>query len=92
MNGETRPMTQVLLKHKEYQSTLEFANVLEKIAQKLKTEGQFTFVQGSEQIEVSPADRIKVEYKYTVKGDKHEFEIEFDWHTGDRSPKTMGIE
>ena len=33
MNKETRPTTQVLLKHKEYQSTVEFANVLEKIAQ-----------------------------------------------------------
>lgn len=92
MDKNVRPTTQVLLKHKEYQSTVEFANMLEKIAQKLKNEGKFTFVQGTEQIEVTPADQIKVEYKYTKKGDKYEFEIEFDWRTGDHAPKTMGIE
>lgn len=92
MREQTKPITQLLLKHKEHQSTYEFATMLEKIAQKLKEDGQFTFVQGNEQIEVQPSERLKIEYKYTLKGDKHSFEIEFDWTTGNKGPKSMTIE
>lgn len=87
-----KPGTKVLLRHKEQQSTAEFATMLEKIAQKLKETGQFTFVQGEEQIQVQPSGQIKAEYKYEVKGDKHEFEIEFEWYTGERAKKTADIE
>ncbi|MBM4761228.1 amphi-Trp domain-containing protein [Bacillus sp. B15-48] len=92
MEERNKPVTEVLLKHKEQQSTVEFATMLEKIAEKLKTEGQFTFVQGEEQILVQPASQVKVEYKYTQRGDKHSFEIEFDWYTGESQQKSMGIE
>lgn len=88
----TKPAKQVLIKHKEHQNVQEFAAMLERIAQKLREEGKFTFVQGTEQIEVTPAEQIKAEYEYIVKGDKHEFEIEFEWYTGDPEPKTMSIE
>lgn len=83
-----RTPTQVIIKHKEQQDVQQFATLLEKIAQKLKEEGQFTFIQGTEQITVSPTNHLKVEYEYTVKGDKHSFEIEFDWYTGEKGDKT----
>lgn len=86
-----KPPTQVILKHKEHQDVQQFATMLEKIAQKLKEEGQFTFIQGTEQIAISPSDQLKVEYKYTVKGDKHSFEIEFDWYTGEKKNQKIEI-
>lgn len=91
MVERNKPATQVILKHKEHQDVQQFAAMLEKIAQKLKEEGQFTFIQGAEQITVSPTDHLKVEYEYTVKGDKHSFEIEFDWFTGEKARPKMGI-
>ena len=77
-----KPVTEVLLKHKEYQQVEQFAKTLEIIAQKLRDEGQFTFKQGSEQIIVIPNSDLKVSYEYTKKGAKHSFEIEFDWTEG----------
>ena len=56
----TKPVTEVLLKHKEQQSVQELAATLEKMAQKLRTEGQFTFVQGTEQVMVAPSNQVKV--------------------------------
>lgn len=87
-----KPTAQVLMKHKEHQTVQEFASMLEKIAQKLREDGKFTFVQGTEAIEVIPAQQLKVDYKYTVKGDQHEFEIEFKWYTGERTLMKMTIE
>ncbi|NSL52501.1 amphi-Trp domain-containing protein [Calidifontibacillus erzurumensis] len=92
MNEMTKPATQVLLKHKEQLSPMDFAAMLEKVAQKLKEEGKFTIVQGEEQVIVQPTGQIKVEFKYTQKGDKHSFEIEFDWYEGEQAPKSMTIE
>jgi len=89
-----KPVSEVLLKHKEYQSIEEFAATLEKIAAKLRAEGKFTFVQGEEQIIVEPTGQLKVEYEYTKKADKHKFEIEFEWLEGTASAKRgdMSIE
>lgn len=86
-----KPITEVLINHKEQQRLDELATMLETIAKKLREEKKFVFVQGNEEIEVSPSDQVKTEYKYTLKGDKHSFEIEFDWYTGDRATKTMNI-
>lgn len=91
MSQQPKPVTEVLIRHKEHQSLQEFANMLETIAKKLREDGQFIFMQDQEQVEVQPANQVKVEYQYTLKGDKHSFEIEFDWYTGDRAKKTMGI-
>ncbi|MFO7318015.1 MAG: amphi-Trp domain-containing protein [Bacilli bacterium] len=90
--NEQKPQPQVLIKHKEVQSVQAFAAMLEKMAQKLKQEGKFTFVQGTEQVEVAPGDPVKVDYKYTVKGDKHEFEIEIEWSPNRASAGKMSIE
>lgn len=87
-----KPTREVLVKHKEHQHVHEFATMLEKIAKKLKEEGKFSFVQGSEQIEIAPSEQLKAEYEYVVKGDKHEFEIEFEWYTGERATQSMKIE
>lgn len=87
-----KPVTEVLLKHKEYQQIEQFALTLEKIAQKLREEGQFTFKQGNEQIQVFPSRDLKVSYEYTKKADKHSFEIEFDWIEGAAKYGKMGIE
>ncbi|MED3660956.1 amphi-Trp domain-containing protein [Ureibacillus terrenus] len=91
-SGEKRNREQVLIKHKEVQTVQEFAETLEKIAQKLKQEGKFTFVQGAEQVEVAPSDQVKVDVKYKVKGDKHEFEIEFEWSPALKKSGKMSIE
>lgn len=91
MSRQNRPVTQVLIDHKEHQSLNEFATMLEVIAKKLREEQQFVFMQGEKEVVVSPSDRVKAEYKYGVKGDKHSFEIEFDWYTGESETKTMNI-
>ncbi|MEC1178988.1 amphi-Trp domain-containing protein [Metasolibacillus meyeri] len=87
-----KPVTEVLIKHKEHQNVVEFATMLEAIAKKLKESGAFTFVQGTEQTIVHPSEQLKIEYSYTKKGDKHSFEIEFDWYTGEQTRKKMMIE
>lgn len=89
--SEQRPTTNVLLKHKERQSYTEFADVLETIAQKIRTEKKFTMVQDGKPVEVNVADVLKVEFEYETKGDKHSFEIEFDWYEGQTGPSKMEI-
>lgn len=91
MENNQKLTTNVLIKHKETTNVHEFATVLETIAKKLRDEGQFFFMQGDEEVNVKPSDNVKVEYEYTTKGDKHSFEIEFDWIEGDAGPKSMGI-
>ena len=91
INVENKPVTEVLINHKEQQSLHEFASTLETIAKKLREEGQFVFVQGEEQVEVQPSEQVKAEFKYTLKGDKHSFEMEMDWYTGEKATKSMGI-
>ena len=88
---ENKPLTEVLINHKEQQSLSDFASTLETIAKKLREEGQFVFVQGEEQVEVQPSEQVKAEFKYTKKGDKHSFEMEMDWYLGEKETKTMGI-
>ena len=70
----------------------EFAKTLEKIAQKLREEGQFTFIQGTKQINISPNDQLKATYEYVIKGDKHSFEIQIDWLESSKGYAKMGIE
>ena len=48
-------------------------------------------MQGTEQVIVAPSDQVKVSYEYTKKGDKHSFEIEFDWYEGAKAQGKMGI-
>lgn len=91
MEQRMKPTTKVIIDFEQKQDLQQFATVLETIAQKLKQEGQFTFTQGTEEVVVQPSQTIKVEYEYTQKGDKHSFEIEFDWYEGDQGPKTMSI-
>ncbi|WP_216829534.1 amphi-Trp domain-containing protein [Alkalihalobacterium elongatum] len=91
MNEAGKIPTQIIFKHKEQQGINEFAEVLETIAKKLREEGQFVFMQGEEEVQVKPSQRLKVEYEYSTKGDKHSFEIEFDWIEGETGPNKMGI-
>lgn len=56
--------------------------MLEKITQRLKMDGHFTLTDGSVEHVISPSDQLKVELSYEKKGDKHSFEIEFDWYEG----------
>jgi amphi-Trp domain-containing protein len=90
MEQQNQPRTQVLLKHKENQNLQQLATTLETIAKKLREEQKFVFMQGNEEIVISPTDDIRVEFEYEVKGDKHSFEIEFDWYEGEEK-KTMKI-
>lgn len=89
---EQKPVTEVLLDREDRQTLVEFATTLETIARKLKEKGAFILTEGEREIFVNPADTLKVEYSYEKKGDKHSFEIEFDWRTGDQASKKMGIQ
>lgn len=91
MEQQMKPTTEVIIDFKQKQDLQEFANVLETIAQKLKQEGKFTFMQGTEEVVVEPSSMLKAEYKYTKKRDKHSFEIEFEWYEGDKGQQTMQI-
>lgn len=71
---------EVLIDHTARQSRLEFASMLETIAEKLKTEGAFSMVEGTKEILVAPGEEVKVGYSYKTKGDKHAFEIECKWY------------
>ncbi|MGX7181657.1 amphi-Trp domain-containing protein [Enterococcus pallens] len=88
---EQKPVTEVLVDREERQTLVEFATTLETIARKLKEEGAFILTEGEREILVNPSDTLKVEYSYEKKGDKHSFEIEFDWRTGDQAPGKLGI-
>ncbi|NCU18057.1 amphi-Trp domain-containing protein [Pallidibacillus pasinlerensis] len=90
MQQQQQTRTQVLLKHKENQNLHQFVTTLETIAKRLREEQEFVFMQGNEEIVINPSDDIKVEFKYEVKGDKHSFEIEFDWYEG-QGKKSMKI-
>lgn len=90
MEKNTKPATQVLVKHKETQSLLEFAAMLESIAKKLKEDQKFMITQGNEVVEIEPSNQLKVEIEYEIKRDKHSFEIEIDWYPN-RDHGTMGI-
>ncbi|UTR10116.1 amphi-Trp domain-containing protein [Evansella sp. LMS18] len=87
-----KPLTEILINYEEIQRVEDFAATLETIAKKLREEQKFTFVQGEEQIEVAPSAKVEAEYKYAIKGDKHSFEIEFEWYAGDKAAKSMKIE
>ncbi|GGA79251.1 amphi-Trp domain-containing protein [Ornithinibacillus halotolerans] len=88
---QEKPTKKVLIDHEEKQSVIEFATMLEKMAKKLKEDGKFTFAQGEEYVEVSPSNQLKVEYEYEVKGNKHEFEIEFKWNSQENKTRPMDI-
>ncbi|WP_033829400.1 amphi-Trp domain-containing protein [Bacillus andreraoultii] len=90
MEKDEKPVTQVLVKHKETQSLLEFAAMLESIAKKLKEDQKFIITQGKEVVEIKPSNQLEVEIEYEIKRDKHSFEIEIDWYP-DRDYPTMEI-
>ncbi|MGX7196946.1 amphi-Trp domain-containing protein [Enterococcus olivae] len=92
MRDSNKPVTEVLIDHEEKQTLVTFATTLETIAKKLKDEGHFNFVQGTETIAVTPTEQIVAEYKYEKKGEKHSFEIELEWYEGQKAHKTMSIE
>ncbi|MGY3750421.1 amphi-Trp domain-containing protein [Vagococcus acidifermentans] len=92
MTKQNKPLTEVLIDREDHQTLLEFATTLEKIAEKLKTEGSFTMVEGTKENVIQPSEQLEVEYKYEKKGDKHSFEIEFEWYTGEKASQTMTIE
>lgn len=88
---ETRTLANVIIDHKEKQTLEEFASMLEKLAQKLKDQGSFVFVQNDKETLVQPSSILKTEVKYIQKGTKHSFEIEFDWNEGEKGPEKMEI-
>lgn len=88
MEIENKKTTEVMIDREEKQTVAELALFLETMAIKLKEAQSFNFIEGDKQTLISPSDPLKVEYKYEKKGDKHSFEIEFDWYEGNakRSP------
>lgn len=86
-----KPVTKVLIDREDRQSLLEFATTLEAIAKKLKEDGSFIMTEGNKETVISPSEHLKVEYSYEIKGEKHSFEIEFDWYTGDKAQSGFTI-
>lgn len=91
-SNQAKPEKEILIDRKEHQSLQEFANMLETIARKLKEQGTFTLVEGEKEVVVTPSQQLKVEYSYEKRGDKHSFEIEFDWKTGDHASSSFKIQ
>lgn len=91
-NEKQKPPKEVLIKHKQHQSVTEFAELLETIAKKLKEKQEFVFNQGEKSTVVQVGEQLKIEYEYTTRGNKHSFEIEFDWYTDKEESKPMSIE
>ena len=87
MNG-----TEKIVDQKVHQNLDDFAQTLETIAQKLREDGKFTFVQGEDSIEIEPSEQVKVEYEYEIEDGKHEFEIEFEWYPDAPSARDIKIE
>ena len=75
---------------KEHVSLGEFADTLELIAKKLREDGSFNLIEGTKETLITPGNKLEVEYSYTTRGDKHEFEIEFEWNDGE-DQATMSI-
>lgn len=92
MRDPNKPVTEVLIDHEEKQTLVAFATTLETIAKKLKEDGHFEFVQGTESIPINPPEQIVAEYKYEKKGAKHSFEIELEWQEGQKGPQSMSIQ
>ncbi|MGM9926794.1 MAG: amphi-Trp domain-containing protein [Bacillus sp. (in: firmicutes)] len=86
-----RTESNVLVDYEEKQTVGELAELLESIAQKLKNQGTFAFVQNDNETIVQPNERVKTEVKYTQKGAKHSIEIEFDWIEGAKAPSKIEI-
>jgi amphi-Trp domain-containing protein len=84
-------VTEVLIDYEEHQRLNEFADMLESIAKKLKEDKQFTFLHNEEEIIIAPSEQVEAEYKYTIKGAKHSFEIELDWRTDDKGSQSLNI-
>ncbi|MGX7014543.1 amphi-Trp domain-containing protein [Vagococcus silagei] len=91
MSNEQKTLTKVIIDREEKQSLLEFATVLETIASRIRKDQSFIFTEGDKQTVITPTDPLKVEYKYEIKGDKHSFEIEFDWYEGQSKNESFSI-
>ncbi|NLC05000.1 MAG: amphi-Trp domain-containing protein [Erysipelothrix sp.] len=64
---------------KQPQSLIEFADMLEDIATKLKAEGSFSVVEGDKTTVITPGSQLRTEFTYKTRGNKHEVEIQFKW-------------
>ncbi|MGO2083121.1 amphi-Trp domain-containing protein [Vagococcus sp.] len=91
MKIEKKKTTEVMIDREEKQTVAELALFLETMAIKLKEAQSFSFIEGDKQTLISPSDPLKVEYKYEKKGDKHSFEIEFDWYEGNAKRPPFSI-
>lgn len=67
------------IKQEDHRSLLEFADMLEKMASRIKKENKIIFSKGNKKIVIQPSQWIKVEMEYEVKGDRYSFEIELEW-------------
>ena len=91
METKKKLVTEVIIDREEKQTVAELATLLETMAAKLKETQSFHFIEGDKQTTISPSDPLKVEYKYEKKGDKHSFEIEFDWYEGNSKKQPFSI-
>lgn len=80
MTKEQKPSTNVLIDYATNLTQNEVADFLEKIAAKIREEGEFTFVQNEQDIPITFSDHIKTEIEYKQKGERHTFEIELKWY------------
>ncbi len=81
---QNKPAKKILVDSEQVQNLQEFTSMLETLTSRLKEQGSFTITQGTEAVQVQPADQVEVEIKYEIKGDKHSFELELEWYEGQK--------
>lgn len=84
---EQKPAKNILIDYATNLTRNELADFLEKIAEKIRQEGSFTFVQNEQDVQINFAEQVKTEIEYEQQGDKHEFEIEIKWYEGQKQGK-----
>ncbi len=73
---------EVIFSSEEPRSVAEIGDFLIQAGQKLKEQGSFNLSHGEKQLEVRPEGATKLELKYEIEGQKHQFEIEIEWKPG----------
>lgn len=84
---EQKPTKNVLIDYAANLTQNELADFLAKIAEKIRQEGSFTFVQNEQDVQIHFAKQVKTEIEYIQQGNKHEFEIEIKWYEGQKTGK-----
>ncbi|WP_018921915.1 amphi-Trp domain-containing protein [Salsuginibacillus kocurii] len=86
MFGQDRLEQTVHIDYEERRQLHDAAELFEQLAAKLRTDGSCTFVQGTEEVSISPAEMVELDIEYVQKGKKHALEFELKWMEAEEPP------